>query len=89
MHILKPIYSLLLDIYWRINRDYKSPQKSITGLFSVRLVFCCCFFKEHSTGDRMVMITVQLSTRQVLPQQVSWSFSESFAATELLKVQIL
>lgn len=39
MHILKPIYSLLLDIYWRINRDYKSPQKSIAGLFSVLFFF--------------------------------------------------
>lgn len=37
----------------------------------------------------MVMVTVQLSTHQVLSQQVSWLFSESFAATELLKVQIL
>lgn len=52
--------------------------------------FLFCFVsKERSSGDGMAMVTVQLSTHQVLPQQVSWSFTESFAATELLKVQIL
>ncbi len=41
---------MLLDAYLLINCDYKFPTKSITG------------FLEHSIQDRMVMMTVQVST---------------------------
>lgn len=60
MHILKPIYSLL-NIYLRINRDHKSPQKSVTGF----LYFFFFFLKN--TELEMMMVTVQLGTVCPLP----------------------
>lgn len=72
MHILKPIYSLLLDIYLRINRDYKSPQKSIAGFL---YFFSPFFFSQRTQNWRWWWsVTVQLGTPCSLSQQVPCSF---------------
>lgn len=63
MHILKPIYSLL-NIYLRINRDYKSPKKSITGFLYFFFFF---FFFKRTQNLEMMMVTVQLGTVRALP----------------------
>lgn len=44
---------MLLNAYLLINCDCKSPQRALQGFF---------FFLEHSIQDRMVMMTVQVST---------------------------
>lgn len=50
-YFLNPYIRVLLDAYLLTNRDYKSPGKEHYRVF-----------QEHSTRDRMAMVTVQVST---------------------------
>lgn len=90
MHILKPIYLLLLDIYLRINRDYKSPQKSIAGFLYFYPIFFSFFFFLKNTELEMVMVSHGGARHAVLalPTGAVFLSVSPFAATELHKVQI-